>query len=607
MRSKPSGLPEMRLPAKGGHVHFWLFLLAMLALIPLYLWQAQAPGTTSGGVGPPAFFPPPGHYSQSIRVSLRADAQPIRFTTDGSVPTAGHGHPYQGPIRISAETPGVYVLRARSVQPDGSLGEVVTASYVVGWQAQLPILSLVVEPADLWDADQGIYANPEERGIAWERPAHVTYFEATGRPGFQTAAGVRIHGQISRTYEKKSFRLYFRNRYGDGRLDYPLWPDSDVSSFNRLVVHNGGQDIALFSANWTLLRILLMTELGRETGIPIAQNRPVILFVNGEPWGIYLLRERIDDSFFEAHYGPGNFDLLDSPLRTENDPRLVEEWKGLMQYVAEHDLADPDHYAAVRAKVDIDTLIDYAILQMYAANNDWPLQNDLMWRRRGPLGRWQWILWDVDYSFGLSPLSHVEFDMVQWIMQPANADLELSSRLLRGLFANVAFRDRFLTRLADLLNSTLQPEAVLAHIDRLEAELEGDIVVEMGRWSSPGNWRANVDALRHFARQRPQILRRHVVNEFSLGGTAALTFARPAGSEGAVFVNDRQLSPLPYSGIYFQDTTIQIAAVPEPGYRFVGWQLGDASTLLPEAVLTYTVAHDQTFVPRFAPLSSGRP
>ena len=591
------------------HLHFRLFLLALLALIPLYLWQAQASPATPGELRPPAFSPLPGHYQHSIQVSLQAgsNAEAILFTTDGSMPTAGHSHLYQKPIRISADTPGVHVLRARAALPDGSLSEVVSASYVVGWQTRLPIISLVVEPEDLWDREQGIYANPEERGIAWERPAHVTYFEETGRSGFQTAAGVRMHGQISRTYDKKSFRLYFRNRYGNGRLDYPLWPDSDVNSFDRLVVHSGGQDIALFSANWTLLRTLLMAELSRQTNLPTMENRPVVLFVNGQPWGIYLLRERVDASFFEAHYSSGDFDLLDSPLRTENDPRVVEEWNALLQYVATHDLADSSHYAAVQAQVDIDSLIDHAILQMYAANNDWPLQNEYMWRRRGPTGRWGWILWDVDYSFGLSPLSHVEFDMVQWILQPANADLERSTLLLRRLFDNVAFRDRFLTRLADLLNTTLRPEAVVAHIDGLEAELEDDIVYEIARWSSPGNWRTNVEYLRHFARQRAEILRRQVINGFSLSGTATLTFDRPAAGAGTVFVNGQLLPALPYQGIYFQDTTVQIAAVPEPGYRFIGWQLDELSPLLPAAVLTHTVTHDQRFAPRFAPLPIDQP
>ena len=598
-----------RYRASGYRLHFRLVLLALLALVPLYLWRTQASPAAPGEVQPPAFSPPPGHYEQSIQVSLRtgSDGQAILFTTDGSVPTASHGHLYQKPIRISAETAGVHVLRARAVLADGTLSEVVTASYVVGWQTRLPVISLVVEPEDLWDAERGIYTNPEGRGAAWERPAHVTYFEERGQSGFQTAAGVRIHGQASRTYDKKSFRLYFRNRYGNGRLDYPLWPGSDVNSFNRLILHDGGQDIALFSANWTLLRSALMAELSQHTSTLTPQNRPVLLFVNGQPWGIYRLRERVDASFFETYYGPGKFDLLDSPLRSENDPRVVEEWNALMQYVAEHDLADPGHYVTVQAEVNIDSLIDQAILQMYAANNDWPLHNELMWRRSGPTGRWQWILWDVDYSFGLSPLSDVEFDMVQWILQPANDDQEYSGRLLRRLYDNDEFRNRFLTRLADLLNTSLQAESVVAHIARLEAELEDDIVYEIARWSSPGNWRANVEYLRHFARQRPEILRRQVVDGFSLSGTAVLTFDQPAAGEGTVFVNGRPLPTLPHQGIYFQDTTIQIAAVAEPGYGFVGWQLDEPSSLLTTAVLTHSVTHDQRFAPRFAPLSSDQP
>jgi hypothetical protein len=586
-----------------------IILLAMLALAAVYaaeaICQARAPVVPATE---PVFSIPGGYYDQAVLVEI--DRPPssshVIFTVDGSVPTQINGSVYDQPIRLGA--PAVSVIRACTVFPDGSLGPVVSASYFVGVQATLPLVSLIVDPADLWDAERGIYANPLETGVMWERPADVTYVDQDRRLGFQIPAGVRIHGHGTREFPKMSFRLYFRQEYGANRLEYPLFLGSEVASFKRLVLHNSGQDRPVFPhTNWTDLRNQLATELAFQHGGLAPHTRPVLLFINGEPWGIYQLRERLDRFFLADHYGVEEADFLEAPdVRGQSDVVMGsrEDWDRLQQFLDTHDLADPASYAYVESQVDIANFIDYNILQIYASNDDWPHQNVHQFRPSVPGGRWQWLFWDSDRGFAAQPIGRVDADIMTHLLEYNDRYTDgRDMLLLRKLLGNPGFRERFLSRTADLLNTTLTPPFVIALIDDLAAGIESDIVYETSRWSVSSNWAANVEELRDFARRRPDFVRQHMVESFDLAGTATLTFEPPAGG-GYVAVNGSLLDDLPWRGIYFQGIPVQIAAVPAPGYRFTGWEDAD----LPRTpVVTWMVDGPRTFTPRFERVAADVP
>jgi hypothetical protein len=577
--------------------------------------MAPAQATTTANT--PTFSLPSGYYDHDIRIALHSPQPEARlfFTLDGSVPAPDTATLYTQPLPLSVDTPTVVVLRACALFPDGSLGPTVTASYFLALPASLPLLSLVVDPADLWDSERGIYANPLQHGIDWERPAEITYVESDRRTGFTLAAGVRIHGGGSREFDKKSFRLYFRQAYGTGQLDYPLFPDTPVHTFDHLVLHNGGQDYAVMPSppfppriNWTLMRNLVVERLAAELDTCATQSRPVLLFINGRSWGIYHLRERIDEQFLTDHYGAEETDFIEAPGQM-NEQRVVtgdiKHWETLVQFLDTHDLSDPAAYAYVESQVDIDNFIDYNLLQIYGVNDDWPEGNVQQFRARVQGGRWHWLFWDSDHSFGLQPNSSAGLDMVERVLtydHPTTQGRDLL--LLRKLLQNPTFRTRFLTRAADLLNTTLATDTVITHIDAVAADLEPDIFYETFRWAKSANWTANVEGLREFARLRPDILRQHLIDGFDLRGTTVLTFTAPTSGQGSVALNGTPLPNLPWSGTFFLDLPLTLTAAPTPGYRFTGWSDPDlpaASSL----ILTPTTA--LTLTPLFAPLDPEGP
>ncbi len=599
-------------------LHLWITLLTVLALAALYpveILTARRPSTTDPALEP-TLYPPGGYYDHDVRLEIRPPHPDSRviFTLDGRTPTHTAGELYTQPIHLNSAAPAVTVVRARATLPGGEPGPVVSASYFVGLQAELPLISLIIDPDDLWNAERGIYApaNSHERGMAWERPADVAYIDRDRRSGFHVPAGVRLHGGASRDFDKKSLRLYFRQQYGLNRLEYPLFADSDARSFKRLVLHNGGQDWYTFPhpnySNWTLIRNQLADKLALELGGYAVHSQPVLLFINGAPWGIYYARERIDDRFLAERYGVRAADFLDSPEHVGERATLMgdrENWDHLLQFVATHDLATPANYAYVQTQVDIANFIDYTILHIYAANFDWPHHNVQQFRPRVQGGRWQWMFWDTDHAFGADGHSYAELNLVERVLEynwPETGGRD--ALLLRKLLENSAFLHRFLSRAADLLNTTLAPPSVIAHVDELATALEPDIAYETSRWSSSVDWETSVEELRDFCRRRPDFVRQHIVERFGLGGTARLTLEPPVSGAGYVAINHHLVQDLPWQGVYFQNVPIQITAAPVPGFRFAGWEPSD----LPQTpAITLTLDAAQTIAPRFEPLSDDVP
>ncbi|MCP4427505.1 MAG: hypothetical protein GY803_23700 [Chloroflexi bacterium] len=570
-------------------IHPALTGLAVLLLVPLVMLEGNLRCWAEDTANNPLtvnFSHPTGVYEQATILRLTTahpDAQ-IFFTADGSPPLPETATAYIHPLQLPADPANVAAVRARAFLPNGEMGPVASASYFMGIEASVPMISLLTAPSNLWDEEKGLITNSLEDGREWERPVTMIYLTENGRLGFQTDAGIRIHGSNSRYYDKNSFRLYFRRDYGLPWLRFPIFPNSDVNEFKRLVLHAGGQDYPQYKANGTLLRSRLAANLAEQANIYRAQSRPVILFLNGQLWGVYNLREYINDNFFNSHFG------------IESSTGDVENWKHLERYVQSHDLSDPANYAYIQTQIDVANFIDYIVMQTVMANNDWPEFNISRFRGHSPGGRWQFMFWDMDYAFGLTPGSHVEYNMVNHVLN------DTPWFLFSALLENPEFHDRFLSRMADLLNSPFRPENVIAEIDRLAAEMEPNIHWETTRWPGSGDWAASVEEMREFARRRPDIMRQHVVEGFDLAGTAVFTFNPAPSGGGAAVVNDYLLPEAPWEGAYFAGTKVLATAVPQPGYQFAGWK---PATLPQTAVIVIPVTTaDQTITPLFERISS---
>ncbi len=601
---------------KETHKHLILATTAFIPFLILLFWQSvlKPPINTNGTL---LLSPPSGSYNHPLLLKMNIDQGQgeIRYTLDGSNPITT-GLRYESPVPLTGE--GVFIVRARHLLPNGDFGPEVFGTYIIGLETSLPLLSIIIEPDDMWGSEQGIWANPFGRGFAWEREAQLMFFEGDRSDSpqglaFSTPAGLRIHGSASRAYPKKSIRIYFRSEYGNGRLDYPLYTEN--MPWDRLILHAGGQDYAApyYGANSTLSCAQLFYELVAATEAIAPQTRPVLLFVNGQLLGVYQLRNQLTDRYLLDRYGfeevrmfaisgdLGSLGLDVAPLSEEvllTNPEQVEardEWLKILNEIATSDLNDSAVQARLAERIDFGNFWDYIILQMYSGNTDWLRNNVEQFQPTNGDQRWRWLLWDVDYGFGLAPWSDVSYDMVNWLFTNQAPVFERGSLMLRLLLEQETYRNTYLVRLADLLNTTLAPNTVAHQLDLMASEMRPDMHFETDLWNSPGDWEASVAEMRDFVLRRPDFMRQQHIDGFNLGGIATITLIPPTRG-GTLSLNESIEVGQDWSGIYFLDTTITVTAIPDDGYVFVEWS--DPS-LPAQAQLAWDVTADQQFAPIF--------
>ena len=296
--------------------------------------SSQVPASEGGHAGTQTV-----RFSQGSQVSNRPlqvtltnlTGGTIRYTTNGTLPGAD-STPYTGPLNIGAPT----VIRAQVFDAAGNpVGDVVTHSYLIVDYAQtIPVISVVADAGDL----DTLHAHPTQRGREWERPINIEYFEPGGALGFSVNAGIRIHGGVSRNFSpKKSYRIYFRKSYaGPGKLKYPLFEDTQVTKFDKLILRAGYNDAFTYlnerleptvqSTGAAYIRDQVTRNLHRDMGQPIAHGSWVLLYLNGEFWGLYNLTERIDLQFLQSYSDKDSeWDIIDKAVSTETGEWISQE------------------------------------------------------------------------------------------------------------------------------------------------------------------------------------------------------------------------------------------------------------------------------------------
>ena len=591
------------------------------------LFAIPTPGAANttepgGGVAEaPTFSLASGFYASGgsvVMTAPEADAT-VRYTLDGSDPTEA-STAYVGPLALDATT----VIRAASFAPGRAPSDVVTRSYFVDEASAIPVISLVTDPAGFFSDETGIYVvgtngipgrcrtDPVNWNQDWERPVHFSFFEPDGAGGFDLAldqgAGVEIFGGCSRIYPQKSLTLHARGEYGTPDFAYRFFADTDIESFDDLVLRTSAQD-------WwrTMFRDGMIQTLTRHMDLDGQAYRPTAVFLNGEYWGIHNLREKLNEDYVASHYGYDDDDveIIEGTLRGTS-----EHYDRLLDVLDAGGLNTPEAMAEVEALMDVEQFLNYQIAEIYSANADWPGNNLKLWRPLTPEGRWRWMLFDTDFGFGGNANSQYFSNTLALATDP-NApgwpNPPWSTYLFRSLLTNDGFRHTFIQRLAAHMSTTFEPERTLAVIDSLQANVAPEIPRHKQRWTQSisfgPSWQALVNIMRDFATARPAAVRGHVTDYFDeVVGSARLTVSTTEG--GRVFAEGVPLAPLrldgtpvasgePFEAVFFRGVPLQLVAVPEDGYVFAGWAgLVDASADTVSAMLTESASLTATFARR---------
>jgi len=495
----------------------------------------------------------------------------IRYTTDFSTPHSD-SLPYNAPLPIDQTT----IIRARAFQTGLLPGGITTNTYFFNEaDGALPIISLVADPDTLWGETIGIYQNGHKQR---EIPVSLEYFEADGERGFKVNAGARLAGMNIWRLAQKPFSIYMRNRYGDDAINYHLFDSKVIGHFERITLRNGGDD-------WdeAMLRDAMTEQLLKgQMSNGVQAYSPSVLFLNGQYWGIHNIRERFDKQYFAANYDldPGNIDHLEYTYTGPNTISLVtlkgdqSHYLTMMNIVENRDLSDESVYKKVSELMDIDSFIDFAIVELYVCNPSWR-HNREWWRPRTSDGQWKWLIPDLDRGFYWS---NVDDD----ILPEFRADYPLFDRLVQ----NAGFRNRFVQRFAAHLNSTFSSARISAIVDELSGRIAPEMESHSERWRDGGgvlsvdDWHSYLDEIKDFSTARSGYVFQDLDQAFDLNGTVPLTLNVNQPGAGRIIVNDVPMLEDAPTGTYFSGIYLQIAAVPNPGFEFERWQQMPGSSTL---------------------------
>lgn len=598
---------------------------------------ANGTSTITGVVERVTFSPRRGFYEQpfDLVLSNATAGAIIRYTTDGAVPTETTGQVYAAPIRVHTTT----VVRAAAFRTDRLPSRVSTHTYLfptevlqqpaapAGFPATwgssrvtaadygmdprviddpayralarpgllaIPSVSLVMPVDDWFSPNRGIYSNGDKEGIAWERAGSAELLLPTGRDGFQENCGLRIQGGTStgpwKSY-KLSLRMVFRGDYGPTRLEYPFFADSPVRSFNTLILDAGLNYMWHYGAaseeqrtRAQYVRDQFVSDLQILSGTPAPRGRFVHVYINGLYWGLHDAHEE-PEAHFAAEYFGGDPDEYDVVKHTGNN---VIDGTGLawnaMFNLARQGLADPANYDALRAMLDVPSLIDYMLVNFYVGNTDWPHHNWYAVRRRVPDAKYRFISWDAEHV-----LKSVGEDRTG--IGNANSPAELYSLLrqnpeFRLRFADHAHRHFFnggmlYVNPAQPAWDPARPEnnvpAALYH--RRIAEIEAALVCESARWGDNqrparpytrnAEWLAELTWMRtQYFPQRSAIVLNQLRNAGLYPNVAAPTFNRHGGYVPRGFALTMSA---PAGNLYYtldgSDPRLPISGAVHPGAR----------------------------------------
>ena len=451
---------------------------------------------------------PQGSYDgiDSITITLNASGT-IYYTTNCTVPTKSSKQ-YSGPITLTKTT----VIRAVAYESGASRSEVLDLTYLINENDTLGAVCLVTEPDNLWSYTSGIYVKGPTAGATspyhganfwqnWEKEASVSLFETDGQLGFSEKCGLKIFGGFSRANGKKSLACMFRGKYGASSLDYALFGEDGINRFQSFVLRAGGQD-----AYTSRIRDELITSLAADQlNVYVQRYRPTVLYLNGEYWGIYFIREKLNDQYVAGNFGVYAEDVTLADWSGGNCP----EYKALQNYAKNNDLSQQKHYDYICSQINVDNYIDYMITQMWIANTD--LGNVKFFRTSDM--PWHWALYDTDLSFRKVNHESVSYMLTRNIYV---RDIRSATLLIR-LMKNDTFREKFLRRTAWVVNNVWTKDNVIARIDELHDALLPDMQKECNRWlGTVQSWEKNIEDLRSFATNRTAYFLKDLKSYFGL-------------------------------------------------------------------------------------------
>jgi gliding motility-associated-like protein len=558
------------------------------------LFLAPTPNANNSGAvnfytPTPTFSVAPGFYPgvQNITITCSDPTATIRYTLDGSVPTTA-SNTYTGPIAVSTTK----VLRAKAFSSNEP-SFTKTATYFINVTHTTPVISVSGagsnSVATLLDGNSSI--TPQ---------GSFELFEEDGSFIDQGEGEFNKHGNDSWAYPQRGFDVVMKDQFGyNGDIDHQIFPNKTRTGFQRLILKAGASDNYPFETGGAHIRDPYVHTLSQKAGLKLDERtwRPCVVYVNGEYWGVYDIREKADDADFTDYYydqNEYNLQYLKTWGGTWSDyggAQAQTDWNNLRNYIMTNNMANPTNFAYVDSLLNWESLADYFMINSWTVNQDWLNWNTAWWRGMNPLGdkkKWRYTLWDMDATFG-HYVNYTGIPDNSPGADPCNAEslnnpggqghTDILEKLINE---NPIVEQYYITRYADLMNTYFDCPYMIQLLDSMVNELAPEMPAQIARWGgSLTGWQNNVQDIRDFINARCPGLVGGMIDCYNLTGPFNVTFDVSPALSGEIKVNSMWAPSYPWAADYFGGVATNLVARPFPGYIFDHWEYTTGPLSLP--------------------------
>ncbi len=502
----------------------------------------------------PSFTVAGGVFKQSEPVSVSInvpEGTTVHYSLDGSTPTL-QSPVYDGtPLALTQTTP----VRARAFRQDLQPSETITRTYLINVYHTLPIVSLVTDPQELWNETDGMLAvggtlNREvfpfkvlETG-AWPlyrtagkepRPGYVEYYGTDGTQILSQGMEFGLQGQYSLDMPQKTFKVRAKAAQGKPMFEASLFESRPYTEYKSFVLRNGGNDNV-----WTRInddyQSMLMDKI--DTTVIHQATNPVVVYLNGQYWGHYNMRERVDRYFVAQHEGipmdqADNMDILEAGGTVNYGSNkeykaMIEKAKTLSPGKNAEDLK------YITDRIDVDNYFDFMAFEMFFGNSD--AGNIRFYKLKGEGQKWRWIFYDSDYGMYDSTYNSVK----SWLDPKGAGDKNVNNTLIRKLLENDEMKEKFLRRLGDIFQ-VYTTENMMETFNSLAAKIKDEMPLHLARWAELNEkkinadspltaegalryWNQRLDRSRNVMKKKPTLFYGYVQDYFQLSDAAMIEY-----------------------------------------------------------------------------------
>ncbi len=531
----------------------------------------------------PTFNIEGGYFNESISLILNpVTNEQILYTLDGSDPVSTSTI-YSTPIIIENSQ----VLKAFLHKEDYLPGPIIIQTYINEEDVidkSLPLISISADPDELFNETYGLFNYlPGEL----EKQVYIQLYEPEGSLLLNSNAGMKIFGNEPSTgYDfQQSLALFARREYGDGSFNGKIFLEKRIDNFEAFILRNNKSEYDIYDGvGQGLVQDILATQA----------YQPVVVFINGEYWGILNMMEKINEHYVSDNFSidPDSVDVLNG-FETD-EPYYhpdwaisgnVDEYIEMIDFFIQNDLSDNANYQIAKSMIDVDYFATYQNAEIFMANVDWPGNNTKFWREKGNNGKWRWIVFDIDA--GLGAWAYDDFDytyntlliatepdgpsVTPYGQEATWPNPPWSTYVLRKLLENSEFQNLFIVTMCDLLALNFDPVVSKPWVGVRMNNVKDEIVNHFERWDFDwlNDWYQDSTEIKYFLDNRPGVIIEHYKDFFDLGEMVSLNVDVQEG--GLIQINNQTIRQYPWSGKYFENLEVSLSAIPDIGFQFTNW------------------------------------